>query len=46
MKKNIVIAILLIVIVLMSGTFYHLYKNQDKIINKCTCSKKTNVMNK
>ncbi|MBR3229357.1 MAG: hypothetical protein IKF91_00865 [Bacilli bacterium] len=39
MKKNIVIAILLIAVVLMGGTFYYLYTNQDKILNKCNCPK-------
>ena len=39
MKKNIVIAILLIAIVIMGGTFYYLFTNQDKIFDKCNCPK-------
>ena len=39
MKKNIVIALLSIIIILMGGTFYYLYTNQDKIFEKCNCPK-------
>lgn len=35
MKKNILIAVLFIIIVLMGGTFFYLYTNQDKIFDKC-----------
>ena len=35
MKKNIVIAILLITTILMGGTSFYLYTNKDKIIDKC-----------
>ena len=35
--KSIIIGVLLIIIVLMVGTFYYLYTNQDKIFEKCPC---------
>ena len=35
MKKNIVIAILLIITVLLGGTLYYQYTNQNKIYEKC-----------
>ena len=40
MKKNIVIAILLIITVLLGGTLYYQYTNQNKIYEKCKEEKK------